>query len=289
MLLAVMQAGTAVAMAMSDHQRKKQKVDHRTLPRGERRKFRHDQALACIKRDYLGPTPLFGADFKLMFRISLGRFQVLMEDIMNSHIEFFRLTPRDGVTKSSLEAKLLLPLKTLAYGVPPHTFTDYFQMSKTYADSCCDHFAQAIKTLYMSNYLRLPTATDVKRVLKLHKAIHNVDGLIGSLDCTHTYWKNCPKAWQQSYKGKEDKPSIAMEAVCDFNLFFWHTAYGYTGACNDLIILSLSPLLDRLLDGSFEAVEEEAGVLPFEISGELFDKLFFLGAFRLVGNTTGER
>jgi hypothetical protein len=35
----------------------------------------------------------------------------------------------DGLDKSSLATRLLLPLKSLAYGVPPHTFIDYFQMS----------------------------------------------------------------------------------------------------------------------------------------------------------------
>jgi hypothetical protein len=50
--------------------------------------------------------------------------------------------------------------------------------------------------------LRLPTATDLKNIVKLHKAAHIVEGMIGFLDCTHTFWKNCPKAWQGSYKGK---------------------------------------------------------------------------------------
>jgi hypothetical protein len=40
-----------------------------------------------------------------------------------------------------------------------------------------------------------------------------VEGFVGSLDCTHTYWKNCPKAWQSSYVGKEKQPSIVLEAT----------------------------------------------------------------------------
>jgi Plant transposon protein len=40
---------------------------------------------------------------------------------------------------------------------------------------------------------------------------------------------------------------------------------------NDLTILSLSPLLDRLLDVTFEEVEEIAGVVPFEINGHQFN------------------
>jgi hypothetical protein len=78
----------------------------------------------------------------------------------------------------------LLPLKSLAYGVPPHTFIDYFQMSPQYARECCKEFDKAMKRIYME-FLRVPTATDLKNIVKFHKSIHSVDGMIGSLDCTH--------------------------------------------------------------------------------------------------------
>jgi hypothetical protein len=104
------------------------------------------------------------------------------------------------------------PLKTFAYGVPPHSFVDCFQMSPQHASDCCKHFAVVMKQLYTIG-LRVPTAADIKIILKLHKNVHGTDGLLGSLDCIHTYWKNCPKAWQGSYKGKEEKASIVMEAI----------------------------------------------------------------------------
>jgi hypothetical protein len=138
-----------------------------------------------------------------MFRISRGRFQVLMEDVMASNISFFKSTVRDGFDRSSLAARLLLPLKTLAYGVPPHTFIDYFQMSRQYAREYCKEFDKAMRTIYMKEFLRLPPATDLKNIVKLHKSAHGVHVMIGSLDCTQTFWKNCPKAWQGYYKGKE--------------------------------------------------------------------------------------
>jgi hypothetical protein len=75
----------------------------------------------------------------------------------------------------------------LAYGVPPHTFIDYFQMSPQYARECCKEFDNGMRTIYMNEFLRLPTATDLKNIVKLHKAAHGVDGMIGSLDCTHTF------------------------------------------------------------------------------------------------------
>jgi hypothetical protein len=199
-----------------------------------------------------------------------------MEDVMASNISFFKSTVRDRFDRSSLAARLLLPLKTLAYGVPPHTFIDYFQMSQQYARECCKEFDKAMRTIYMKEFLRLPTATDLKNIVKLHKAAHGVDGMIGSLDCTHTFWKNCPKAWQGLYKGKESKPSIVMEAIADYFLFLWHALYGYTGTLNDNTILHLSPFMDRLLDGTFHELEAEAAVVPFNIKQEQFNKVFVL-------------
>jgi hypothetical protein len=149
-------------------------------------------------------------------------------------------------------------------------------MSRQYSRECCKEFDKAMRTIYMKDFLRLPTATDLKNIVKLHKAAHGVDGMIGSLDCTHTFWKNCPKAWQGSYKGKESKPSIVMEAIADYFLFLWHASYGYTGTLNDNTILYLSPFMDRLLDGTFHVLEAEATVVPFMIKEEQFNKVFVL-------------
>jgi hypothetical protein len=150
-------------------------------------------------------------------------------------------------------------------------------MSPEMARKCCKEFDKAIKECYMKEYLRTPTPEDLKAICKLHKAVHKVDGLFGSLDCSHTYWKNCPKAWQGSFKGKQDRPSIVMEAVSDYHLWMWHLSYGYAGTLNDKNILSMSPLLDQLLDGTFEELERKAGVVPFKIgTKEEFKQLFIL-------------
>ena len=133
-----------------------------------------------------------------------------------------------------------------------------------------------MKEVYADEYLRTPTPEDLKAIMELHKKIHGVDGMFGSLDCCHTMWKNCPKAWQGSFKGKEDQPSIVLEAACDYHLWFWHAAYGYAGAMNDINIFGLSPLLQSMLDGSFQAVEKEAGVVPFRISNSNFEKTYLL-------------
>ena len=48
------------------------------------------------------------------------------------------------------------------------------------------------------------------------------------------------------------------------HLFFWHASYGYAGTLNDKNVLHLSPLLERLIDGYFEKVEEGSRRCAFQ-------------------------
>jgi Plant transposon protein len=251
--------------------------DHRTLPRPPRSHLRHGRALLCTRQDYTGLHPTFrDRQFEIMFRLSRPRFQRLLEDVMAAEIPFFKNLPMDahGRIGAALECRLLLPLKTMAYGVPSHTFRDYFQMSETLARESCLQFHKAIKKIYQDEYLRLPDQQDLKNIVKLHKSVHGIDGMFGSIDCMHTTWKNCPVAWQGSFKGKEKKPTIVLEALCDHQLWFWHAAYGYAGVLNDITILNLSPFLDSLIDGSFNLLE--AGCTPYTIGNQSFKQLFIL-------------
>ena len=257
-------------------------LDHRTLSRSPRKKYNHSQALACILRDYLvadNLTPLFdGKEFNISFRISKSRFERLMTDVGATGDPFYIHHPVDafGRVGASMEARLLLPLKSLAYGVPSHTFRDYFQMSRTLARTAYLNFNRIIISIYKAEYLRLPTSADVEAVFKLHKHKHNVKGMMGSLDCMHTWWKNCPVAWQGSFKGAKKQPTIVLEAACDHHLWFWHASYGYAGTCNDINIMNLSWLQQSFLNGTFAAVEEQSSVVPYKIGDEEFMQLYFL-------------
>ena len=160
---------------------------------------------------------------------------------------------------------LLYPLKTLAFGVPYSAFVDYFQISIQFGMKLCCEFDNAVKTIYMREFLRVPDDVDLRNIEKLHLDIHGVHGILGSLDCFHKKWKNCPKALAGSYQGKENSPSVVLEGISDYHMFFWHASYGYAGTLNDKTIFDLSPFQECLLDGSFEERERKSGVVPYRI------------------------
>jgi hypothetical protein len=115
------------------------------------------------------------------------------------------------------------------------------------------------------------TQGDAKRVEELHAIVHGVRGMIGSLDCSHIVWGNCPIAHHGQYQGKEGKPTVVVEAMVDYSLYAWHAVFGYYGTLNDITIWDNSLLLQAMCDGSFEDID-----FPFNIDGEVFQQLWML-------------
>jgi hypothetical protein len=262
-LLATMNATTMYLEFMDEEE----KIDGRTLPRNPRREFDHDRAYNAIMKDFLGPEPMFTEkEFISIYRISIARFNRIKKDVLEAKIPYYcKIVEVTGRKGPSLEARLLLPLRVLAYGVAAYAFFDYFQISKAMCRVALAEFDQMMKQLYQAEYLRIPTAEDLINISRLHKEAHKFDGMFGSLDCMHVVWNKCPVAWQGSFKGAKGKPTVVLEAIADYHLWFWHAAFGYCGSMNDKTILDLSPFLKSLVDGSFIAKEKEAKTVPFTI------------------------
>jgi hypothetical protein len=121
-------------------------------------------------KDHLGPNiyPLYGKEFPFYFRLSRTMVQLILEDLgrlsETSHPFFqsFRVDKFGRMGASSVEAKILLPLKSLAYGVArPHSccFADFFQVSQpSMARECVKQFLKVTPPhLYSKDYLQLPT------------------------------------------------------------------------------------------------------------------------------------
>ncbi len=153
-----------------------------------------------------------------------------------------------------------------------NAYRDYFQVGESTAMKCVKLFTKEITTSpFRQEYFRSTTQGDAKRVEALHAAVHGVRGMIGSLDCSHIVWGNCPVAHHGQYQGKEGKPTIVVEAMVDYSLYAWHAVFGYCGTLNDITIWDNSLLLQAMCDGSFEDID-----FPFNIGGEVFQQLLML-------------
>jgi hypothetical protein len=71
-----------------------------------------------------------------------------------------------------------------------------------------------------------------------------------------------------SRKGKY--PTLVLEAICDYNLYFWHHGFGTAGTLNDISIWDLSGLHKTFVDGTFA----NNCNCPFNINGKQFNRLW---------------
>jgi hypothetical protein len=88
------------------------------------------------------------------------------------------------------------------------------------------------------------------RSILAESAARGFPGCLGSLDCMHWGWKNCPKALAGQFKGKEKTPTIVLEAVSTHSTWIWHSYFGTSGSLNNINILERSPLFKLVLAGS---------------------------------------
>ncbi|CAN6695013.1 unnamed protein product [Malus baccata var. baccata] len=91
---------------------------------------------------------------------------------------------------------------------------DYF-IERTAIENM-NRFYQAIEAIYVATYLRKPNHEDLKRLLRKADK-KGFPSMIGSLDCMHCEWKNCPTAWASQFKGHHNKPTIKLEAMASYN------------------------------------------------------------------------
>jgi hypothetical protein len=194
--------------------------------------------------------PIFSdKQFERFFCVTLTIAQQLLYACANSSVLF--VDGYDATKRKSIcpKVKILMCLKCLAYGVSPSAFQDYFQMGEStgllYLKTFCCIVCH--DCTFRDVFFRQMNRSDALRITELHRYQHGINGMIGSLDCMHVAWKNCPMAWQGQFKGKEKSPTIVVEAFADYNLWIWHDAFGYAGTLNDINIWEQSPLLRTLL------------------------------------------
>ena len=82
--------------------------------------------------------------------------------------------------------------------------------------------------------MRLPNEQDTARLLAIGES-RGLPGMLGSIDCMHWTWKNCPVSWHGMYRGHKKKPTIILEAVASKDLWIWHVFFG----CQARIMISM--------------------------------------------------
>uniref|UniRef100_A0A0D3E0K5 DDE Tnp4 domain-containing protein n=1 Tax=Brassica oleracea var. oleracea TaxID=109376 RepID=A0A0D3E0K5_BRAOL len=184
---------------------------------------------ACLWNDYFSEDATFSSHlFRRRFR-------------MNKNL-FLRLQRRDATGRFGLSAlqKCTAAIRLLAYGTAADTIDEYLRLGETTTLSCLHNLTDGIIQLFGDEYLRRPTPEDLQRLLDIGEK-RWFPGMVGSIDCMHWEWKNCPTAW----KGQ------------------------YARTLNDINVLDRSPVFDDILEGRAPRVK-------YMVNGHMYKLAYYL-------------
>jgi hypothetical protein len=181
-----------------------------------------------------------------------------------AHDDYFRLK-KDATCKLGFTSAAM---RMLAYGVADGLVDEYMHMSESTCLKSMYRFCKAVVQVFAPHYLRQPNEADTARLLTFNEAM-GFRGMLGSIDCMHWEWENCPFAWKGQFKGHSERAIVILEVVASHDLWIWHSFFGTTGTHNDINVLQRSPVFSRLAEGNAPAVYSV-------INGHASDKGYYL-------------
>jgi hypothetical protein len=142
-------------------------------------------------------------------------------------------------------------------------------MAESTSLECFKCFCSAVISIFSDECLRASNEEDIRRLLWEGEP-RGFPGMLGSLDCKHWEWKNCPTAWYGQFVGKKKKtPTIILEAVASYDMWIWHAFFGLPGSLNDIDVLDRSHLFRYLANG-------EGPFVNFSVNGNQYNMGYYL-------------
>jgi hypothetical protein len=150
--------------------------------------------------------------------------------------------------------KCTVAMKMLANGGSADSLDDHLKMGESNVLETLKKFVTTIISVFGAEWLRPASDEEVQRILQHNESCCFL-GMLGSIDCMHGEWSNCPTALQGMYKGHKGKSTQILEAVATEDLRFWHAFFSMHGSHNDNNMLHRSTVFDDLANGRTSPVE----------------------------------
>jgi hypothetical protein len=209
--------------------------------------------------------------FRLTYRLPPPLFFRLVDICKEKNV--FE-SKRNG--KIPLEFKLMICLRILARDNLLDDIGELFNVGKTTAHELFLTFIRNMSGKLLSEYVKVPVGEEFEKLKETYTKL-GFPGCIGSIDCTHIAWDNCPVGYTNLNTGKEGYPTVSFEVVADHHRRILNCSNYFFGSASDKNIVRNDPFPVSVLDGTFA----EQRNLSFELSMENGMKMKWDGCYFL--------
>ncbi|XP_070679177.1 uncharacterized protein [Malus domestica] len=151
---------------------------------------------ANLMHNYFDPNSVYiEEDFRRRFWMRRHVFKCLLCDVQQVNPYFRQKRDRAGHPSFSPHQKVTVALRMMAYGSPADSIDETHGMSESTCLDTLQEFCDTIIQLYKDEYLLELNQEYLNRLIRKAED-RGFLGIIGSLDCMHCDWKNCPTGWQ---------------------------------------------------------------------------------------------
>jgi hypothetical protein len=223
--------------------------------------------LLCVRPFFISLSHLL---FIHRFRMSRDLFNRIASGILEHDYDGYFTQKRSASGALGLHPlqKMTAAMRMLSYGIAADLADEYIRSAESTNLESCKKFVIKVCEVFGDKYLRSPNAQDTARLLAIGEE-RGFPGMLGSIDCMHWAWKNCPKKWHGMFKGHVNEPTMILEAVASQDLWIWHSFFGLPGSNNDLNVLQRSPVFAKQAGG-------EAPEVNYSINGHEYTMGYYL-------------
>ncbi|XP_059669482.1 uncharacterized protein LOC132314667 [Cornus florida] len=228
----------------------------------QRRKRRYikrdrEEAAQRLFQDYFAENPTFPPEmFRRQFRMHRELFIRILNGVTAYDEWFIQKPDAFGCMGFTPIQKMTAAIRILAYEISADLCDKYIKISETTAVKSLKRFCDSVIAVYAGQYQRTPNEKDIARLLREGEE-KGFPGMLGSIDCMHWVWKNCPTGWHGTHRERNHKPTLILEAVASKDLWIWHAFFGMAGSNNDVNVLDHSPVFNSLINGTMPPINYE--------------------------------
>ena len=138
-----------------------------------------------------------------------------------------------------IEIKVMIATRMLGRGLVTDDVAEMARVGNSTVDNIFYTFCTNFPIHFFKQFVYVPSGDEMQTIVDVYAKL-GLPGCIGSMDCTHIRWWNCPKHARQASTGKEGKPTLAFQLLVDHSRRILHVSKAFVGAMNDMNICDVS-------------------------------------------------